>query len=261
MKTPLREWGVINLLAILKHDASAFWHISRILERLSSGGRVPAGEKMNLKKLAQNCERLDLRTSLDQIVKLVERITANDRELNFTSAIENLASVIHSELKARVFVYVPAERAKYVARDTWADVSVHLSFPSSIKELYAAGRCYAYGEPDASIYHAMRALEPCLEALAVQFGVEYAHRNWYNIINEIEAAIRQVSKSKRTEQEREDEHFYGQIAAQFVFVKDGWRNYVMHSKERYSDREAERTLSNVEGILELASRKLKEVKP
>jgi hypothetical protein len=78
----------------------------------------------------------------------------------------------------------------------------------------AAGRCYAYGEPDASVFHSMRALEPCLISLAEKFSIPYSG--------------------------------------------DGWRNYTMHLRENYNDRDAKDIMENVERVLHYASDRLSE---
>jgi hypothetical protein len=139
-------------------------------------------------------------------------------------------------------------------------------FANALKELQAAGRCYAFKESDACAFHSMRALEVCLRAIAAQFPAinrESLDKNWADLIGQIETAISAIGKSKRrgekqTAKEKEDIHFYGQAALHFIFLKNGWRNHVMHANTNYNERDALQMLEHVRDLMLQLSKRLSE---
>jgi hypothetical protein len=246
---PIREFGVVSLLAILRHNAASFWQMARTLQFCSGSKPISDGNKA-AEVLYKHCKELGLTVSL----AVIKNSPKDDPHAFFA----NVANVIEAELGSREFLSIPPDRSMY-AESGWLDLfQVEAPFPNAAKELEAAGRCYAYGEPDASMFHSMRALDIVLGLLAAAVGVN-AEKNWQNVLNDIEAKLKAASGGpKKTEADKQREHFYAQLAAQFKFFKDGWRNYTMHAKERYSDRDAEQMLKHVEYFLILASEQLKE---
>ncbi|MCU1331135.1 MAG: hypothetical protein JWM08_127 [Candidatus Angelobacter sp.] len=95
----------------------------------------------------------------------------------------------------------------------------------------------------------MRALEVALGVLATRFGVDFENTNWHPVIEEIESKIRDISKQPKTDQRLEDEKFFGGLGRHFMFLKNGWRNHVMHVRENYTDREARQMLDHVTDLI------------
>jgi HEPN domain-containing protein len=253
----------VSFLAILKHDASQFWKMSSLLEKIARGNAIGKGFGLTLADLNKALKALGLSVSSDQLVDFISRHEEETWSEEFKPFIAHLSSVIQSELKSKTFVFVPDDRAKFLDRASMEDIWAGIGFPTAEREILAAGRCYAYGEPDASMFHSMRALEVCLKALQVRFGVDDKGQ-WQTIIETIESKIREIGKSRvqgvsKSSEDVEDEHFYGKIATQLMHFKNGYRNYVMHLKENYSDRDAKIAIENVEYLFELASQKLQEV--
>jgi hypothetical protein len=73
----------------------------------------------------------------------------------------------------------------------------------------------------------MRVLERGLGALAVKFAVDFKHTNWDNVIGQIESKIKKMDSSLGLDW-KEQQRFCSQAATQFRFLKDAWRNHVMH---------------------------------
>jgi hypothetical protein len=260
-----QPFKAVSLLEILRHDAAAFWELSRLLQVLATDNRPDSGG-VTFGAMSSACEQLNLLTSKDQIDKFRKRIEekgVNDSDL--VAFGKTLSSVIHSELKSKTFVFISEDRAQYLEAEWANELFLIFVFDRAEKELLAAGRCFAYGEPDASVFHSMRALEPCLEALAHALNVAYDRTNWQQAISSIEKKIRQLSeppkeqRKKMTEEDHKAREFYSELATQFVFVKDGWRNHTMHGTRNYSDREARIIMDTVGNILRVAATRLEEV--
>jgi hypothetical protein len=76
----------------------------------------------------------------------------------------------------------------------------------------------------------MRILERGLGSLATKFGVNFGHTNWHNVIEEVEKRIRKMDSSFGADW-KEQQKFYSQAATHFMFLKEGWRNHVMHVRD------------------------------
>ncbi len=76
----------------------------------------------------------------------------------------------------------------------------------------------------------MRILERRLGSLATKFSVDFSHTNWHNVIEEVEKKIRKMDSSFGADW-KEQQKFCSQAATHFMFLKEGWRNHVMHVRD------------------------------
>jgi len=129
------------------------------------------------------------------------------------------------------------------------------SFSSTIFEFEDASRNLALDQPTAAVFHLMRALETGLNALANHFNVSFERRNWQNIINDVESEIKK-SGPANGENWKNQEQFYSDAASHFRFLKNAWRNYVMHVHQRYSITEASKIRMHVLDFMQHLSSKL-----
>lgn len=88
--------------------------------------------------------------------------------------IEQLGSVIQSELEDRVFMHIPSDQAKYFNRGAAFGEAVNSRFPSTSFDISEAGNCIASGRHTACVFHLMRVLEVGLKAFAFRWGIPYA---------------------------------------------------------------------------------------
>lgn len=176
-------------------------------------------------------------------------------------AIERLAN---KEFKGKVFLYVPAERAKFFPRRDDQHIfgeSVSAAFPSAIYDVSESGVCLALDRGTACVFHLMRVLEIGLTVLGNQFGVSLAHTNWGPAVEQIESKIRDMHKDpawKALPDCKEQQEFYSQAASHFGILKDAWRNFTMHVRGKYTEDEAERIFENVKGFMQKLADRLHE---
>jgi hypothetical protein len=162
-------------------------------------------------------------------------------------------------LKGRLFLYVPPDRAPHYESETSLSDVAKKAFPSAVSELRAARNAYALGLNIASVFHCMRALEHGLHSMAADVRKTFDIQNWQNIIDEIEAEIRNEAKAlPRGVPKNERLQFLSEAATQFLYFKDGWRNYVSHGRANYEEANAESVISHVTSFLEILAKHLKE---
>jgi len=243
--------GVVSLFDMLRFAAEKFYKLSEELGRASfkstkmppiliGGPGTPVGE---IKLLTLE---LGLNSANDQVTRILESV---NEDVDIDSYFADLQRRIHDDLKRKMMYCVESDRTQF-CDPQWLSTSVIASkFPTAFKELQSAGRSYAFGEGPASAFHSMRALEVGLGVIAARFGVGFDHANWHPIIEEIESKIRDISKAPKSQQRLDDEKFFGGLGRHFMFLKNGWRNHVMHIRENYTDREARQMLDHVTDLL------------
>jgi len=106
-------------------------------------------------------------------------------------------------------------------------------FPSAEYDVRQAARCLAMKCDTAAVLHLMRVLETGLGSLALHFSVSFEHRNWENIIADIEKAIKTISHgSDKPADWKSREKVFSDVAKEFRYIKNAWRNLPMHSREK-----------------------------
>jgi hypothetical protein len=105
----------------------------------------------------------------------------------------------------------------------------------------------------------MRVLEHGLHALANELGKSFDVQNWKNILDEIEAEIRTQERTlPRGTSKNERLRFLSNAAKEFVYFKNGWRNYVSHGRDPYDEHQARSVMEHVREFMTVLSSQLHE---
>lgn len=170
-----------------------------------------------------------------------------------------LRETIHSGLEWQLVYRYPQEKNAVLTnwKENWSPVLS--KFPSAEADIIAGVDLWALQHHTASAFHFMRVLEHGLRALAQDVGKSFDIQNWQNIIDEIEAEIRQIGKNApRGSEKSERLRFLSEAAKEFVYFKDGWRNHVAHSRANYDEYQARGILEHVKAFMTALSSKLSE---
>lgn len=133
------------------------------------------------------------------------------------------------------------------------------SFPSAVSDVFAAVDCWALGHGTAAVFHSMRVLECGVHALAREVDVDTGTDTWQQIINNIEAKIRDLGKTlPRGEAKNERLQFLSEAAKEIVYFKDAWRNYVSHNRATYDTHQARSVMEHSRSFMSVLSRRLSE---
>lgn len=154
---------------------------------------------------------------------------------------------IQDDMKRSVYLRLEGDESAFYegTKPTWGNAFSVFDIQQEAEE---GARCYAVGRYPATAFHMMRVLEVGLNSLAAELQVDYEHKNWENVINEVESKLRQIDKSQDPDRKAKV-HFYSEVALHFRFLKDAWRNYVMHVKERCTQSMAHSTLGHVSEMM------------
>jgi hypothetical protein len=216
-----------------------------------------------LSERAAECRELGLPVSARQFELAVENLADLPQgavlSIQVSTMIVDLQNAMAAEMDTHLFMHIFPDRQQFYEQKELFGPSVNSNFGSAKKDIKAAGSCYAVDRNTACVMHLMRVLEVGLNTLAKELNVDFARRNWENVINDIEAEIKEINGPTWGGDWKQKQQFYSGAAKDFRYFKDAWRNHAMHYHEHYDPSEAKTILDHVKTFMEqLADGGLKE---
>jgi len=276
-KAPIAPWeqnpyGLVSLGEIMQYaeDEVHFGPFSNVfyaLGRLEAGAGLSEISTIEVSVMLGECvkemKRLGLRVSAsntENIVQILDGKYPGGGYEKLHDFITILRSSLHIELDSTVFLHVGYNEAIYYREPldgTTEDVEDR--FSSTLEDLREAARCYALGRYTASVFHCMRAVEVGLIALGHDLKVPAAkNKNWQELLNEINKAIKQVSEKTHGATWRDQRQWYSEVSAHLQVIKDAWRNDVMHVHRGYDQARAREILHATRAFMCQLAARLKE---
>jgi len=203
------------------------------------------------------CSKLDLTLS-KMAIKRIKDLLSQKTQISLSEVVklnEELDNRVIDEMKSRKFFSIEPDKVHFLQINNLFGAEVSANFPSAAFDIEEAGKCLAFERWTASISHLMKVLELGLNVLAEDLGIPLGQQNWQNIIDQIEKEIRNINKDTVPDW-KEKEQFYSEVALQFRYFKNAWRNHVMHIRQvSYDEELAMAIYSHVkEFMITLASR-------
>jgi hypothetical protein len=217
-----------------------------------------------LEDLGKHCKEIGLDTTKN--AALWARFKIESDGLSYVTMFHHAEAVYSAlviEATDRAFFSIKPDKAKYYSRlddskrkPLWGE-KVETSFPSAAAEIVGASNCFALEEWTACVFHCMRILEASLVALAKKFSVPYNRAEWNTIIEGIEKAVRAIDPAFGSDW-KDQQKFYGEAARHLMFIKNSWRNHVMHVRDEYDEGKALSILQHTRELTTHLSEKLSE---
>jgi HEPN domain-containing protein len=188
--------------------------------------------------------------------KLPEGMTASDVGGRLDQFDENF----RHDLFSRSVEIIPASKNEFYGASFGPDVDA--AFPSSIEDAREASTCYALGRNRAAVFHAVRAAEWGLKALARAAGVtgRIDYKEWGKILNAIEQKIAPVDRWKVGPEKSNALSFYRGALAEARAINNCWRTATMHVKagQPCDESDAKRALDRTSEFLHRLSMRVSE---
>src|SRR5262249_4488937 len=194
-----------------------------------------------LPNIETNCEKIGLAISAQLVAELLRYLISGvlRDKAKIAGHIEHITSTIKIEMSRTTFMHIPTGQANCYDQKELFGKDVNTKFPAIQFDVVEAGNCYATGRGTACIFHLMRIMETGVQEFGTKLGVALANeKNWQNILDEINKAIKALPKSPATVE-------MSQTAANLYAVKLAWRNEVMHPKDTYTLEEADNLIRQV----------------
>jgi len=188
-----------------------------------------------------------------QVQRVMESAEDADQTMLITRVIEVQANLA-AELGEQVFLWIrPEEVHFYREPANWFGDVVTLQFPEARWDMRDSLRCLALNLWTAAVYHAMCVVQHGLHRLAERLSVQFAREidvlNWNEILTRIEATLKQLRNQPKTPALDVQIKWAARAATQFFVIREAWRNYVMHGRERYDEEEAKAVVTAVRDIM------------
>ncbi len=270
------ERGVVSLEDLLGYAADVFCAMSDIAGRIigistfNIVGVLKTDSFMQelyrrLEAVKKQCIEHGWRETASRIAEVVNYLNGGSGPIIPAVAqakMADLQSHFHRLLEEELFFHVA--KGKSADYFEWCEgTSVwRNSFPYSYVELCSAAECYLFGKSVASVFHSMRALEIALQATAKELSVPFEREQWENLINNIEVQIKKINGPHAGADWKKKQEIYSEVALHFRYLKNAWRNHVMHVRHNYNDKAAKQIWQHASDFVsELAVQvKLKEFK-
>ncbi len=212
---------------------------------------------VHLDMLREEAARAEM-SSIVSAVNMMKRWIKPEADVRTVMAMAiNLVGTIQAELTKDMFFRVAAEDRQYYEKLQISDAAA-AAFPSCVRDLQDAGRCFAFDQWTASVLHLMRALEIPIAALAKALAFTPSSPNWEIVLNECEREIRKIGQVKATPNWKDDEQFYSEAALNFRYFKNAWRNHVTHGRQTYDKREAYEILTHIAAFMDHLGQRIAE---
>jgi hypothetical protein len=214
-----------------------------------------------LTEIAGKCELLELPVSKSTAEHWEKELSTGPSRTYQVGqcAIEEVERTIINELRSTVFFYVSRERSLEFqkmlaeARGLW-----DRPWSVALGNLDHARFCYRAEEFTASVFHSMRAAEKVLTTVARSLSLDTRREQWQTLIERIENAVREFDKLPGGPGREHKQTFYSEVAMQLRYVKNAWRNHVMHARSVYEEKDAREIWWHIKRIVEKASSELEE---
>ena len=190
-----------------------------------------------------------------QSAKAVDRFQGKIGRLKSKEERHSLATelrqTIYGEMEDHLFLWIPADRSEFYTQPLplFGETVAH-RFPAADFDIEETGKCFATGRFTACVLHAMRVLELGLRSLAKVLKVQFEEKDWAKVLNEMRGEWnRREQLPNKPAAWKRDRQFYSEAFVEFRYLKDAWRNYAMHAKERYDEERAESILLHVKSFM------------
>jgi hypothetical protein len=245
--------GHLCAVLIALKELQEQWAIFDSSKRLSE---LPEYEKkrfsLALEQLRDTTADLSLDACNDRIQRLESRLRLDPTASTIRTDIRTLLEVAEDQLLRRHFLFIPEEKMKYYVEPERLFGLAWERFEDAQSDMRESSRCYALEQFSACVFHCMGVLQQGLYALArhktVEFKFPIELANWNDVIVKLEEKIgdelKELGKAPRSEERECRLTLLGQIAMQFRYFKDAWRNHVAHGRDRYDPHQAETILKH-----------------
>lgn len=206
-------------------------------------------------------EHQEFRVMVPFAIPILQRIVEHLKKpgcsgWQLTELVRDFERRIEDQLSGQVYFLIGSNEVRFVTKplDRWE--SVVARYPETEQDIIQAGWCLAFIRSTAAVFHLMRVLEHGLRGFAAEVGVgaNTELENWKNIIDQIEKEMRSVEALPKSQDKSAKLQRYSELASQFRFFKDAWRNHVSHARSSYDQHQALSVYTHVhEFMLKVAS--------
>ena len=283
-------WEIMNhfcalQIAYLLEQVSLQRSCLEQLKSQSGGGQIPDSSQILLfAGLVNTAINLCFAAMFGEALGRIQRIHVPkadaDKQQDISTMLASLKIIndsIYEEMSKRHFLTVSEDRVGYLENlpqifpfeNTYQDHTFWgnegaIKFRSAARDIRDAGNCLAAECHTAAVFHGMRVAEHGIRILAKRLKVVITHKGkpepiefatWEKVVDSIKSQLTKAHSLPRSAKRQNKLSYYSDLADRCTYMKDLWRNEVMHTRLSFNRLEAAGILQRVREFMQLLEKK------
>ena len=232
---------IVNIGQLLRHYSTLMMARGLVLSGLSK-----SEETISLQPISASCIGMatfltgiglnDASIALNSLSKLSESTDSNC--VAAIMAFQSFDTALVLEIDRRVWVLVEKSQAEFVINtDPEPAKKLGLLVTDILPDMREAVNCLTYSLPTAAVFHLMRCVERCVDAISTKLSIVSKAKMLGPKLDLIDAKILEMPAS-------DDKDDWQSVCAYLHAIKDSYRNKTMHPKAFFSNAEANNIYSS-----------------
>jgi hypothetical protein len=187
-----------------------------------------------------NLKRVCILSDLDEVLPEIDRFGHALVKMDFNdlkSRAEHLRNRLYDELKNEYYLQVDRSEVRFYDQDHLFGEKVSARFKAAAADIKNAGNCLALQQPDACVFHLMRAMEVVVRDLARRLKMTITPQTtWRQLTGNMDVKIRAMPEATNAQKHKKNE--WEANRANLHHVGSVWRNTTMHPATSYTRAQA-----------------------
>lgn len=171
---------------------------------------------------------------------------------NYRAHVRDLVTTLERELSSRIIMFLPERMVGYYDGSKCLFPGAVLDkFGSLQYDMNQAGKCFAFGQHTACVFHLMRVLEIVLRKFAQKLRISpqvFERKEWGVILNQINNKLKCEPNDSARIRKRKDRQ---KVTSGFLNgVRMAWRNDTIHVRADYDEDGASKVIAAVRLFVE-----------
>lgn len=197
--------------------------------------------RVKVQDILGNLKRICILSDLDQAIgpelDRFQEALARESLTKLSQRCNHLRYRIQDELESEFYFQVDRQDVRFYDKPDLFGSHVTAKFPKATYDIQRAGNCVALQQPDACIFHLMRALEVAVQQLSRRLGITVTHKTtWGVLTGNMDGKIKKMPEATPKQKEKKDK--WSEARANLHQVGQVWRNKTMHPAASYSRGQA-----------------------
>lgn len=276
----LRVWSLLEIMQQFKAEKLAALVAQFMLVEQAAKYAISNGHSSDrphpitlqtLPVLIENAKQVFRHAELERSLEQLELAEFHllQPTLNVSALSAEMIRIIETltvELGKRKFIFVGSDRTSFFENELLFGPEVAAKFPLAIPDIKAAGNCLAAECTTAAVFHLMIAFEWALRTFCSDLGLRRmrdwnpkenkfrytpaSYAVWEKTLNQLPKYIdKRLNPLRPGPRKQKLQGYYSSALEDIKFVKDAWRNHIMHGRREYDRDEAKSICNHVEGIM------------
>lgn len=197
--------------------------------------------RLTLEEVIGNLQRIailhDLVDAIGPELQRFQTALSTESAVQLSSRAENLRNRVNDELSNEWFFQVDKFEVRYYEKQDLFGEGVTKKFPGASADIRSAGNCIALQQPDAVVFHLMKAMEVAVRQLGKRLNMTITPQTtWRQLTGNMDVKIKSMPDKSHAQKEKKNR--WEEARANLHQVGSVWRNNTMHPAVSYDRSQA-----------------------